>query len=144
MALMIEELDQLNRRLERLVEERTAALREREAELQAQNLRFHTALNHMSPALLMYDAAGRLVVCNHRFHEMYSLSPEVAKPGCSIYDLLTQRKANGTFVGDIDSYAADLQGRFAQGETVRRLVELPDGRTIAILGRPMPGGGWVP
>ena len=39
-SLMIGELDQLNRGLERLVEERTAALREGKAELRAQNLRF--------------------------------------------------------------------------------------------------------
>ena len=38
-ALMIKELEQLNRGLDQLVQERTAALREREAELQAQNLR---------------------------------------------------------------------------------------------------------
>jgi PAS domain-containing protein len=59
-SLMIEELDQLNRGLERLVEERTAALREREDELRAQNLRFDAALNNMSQALLMFDSSARL------------------------------------------------------------------------------------
>ena len=61
-ALMIEELDRLNRGLERLVEERTAALRQREEELQAQNLRFDAALNNMSQALLMFDSSARLVI----------------------------------------------------------------------------------
>ena len=57
-SLMIDELDQLNRHLEQLVEERTAALREREIELQAQNMRFDAALNNMSQALLMFDCIG--------------------------------------------------------------------------------------
>ncbi len=78
-ALMIEELDQLNRGLERLVEERTVALRQREDELRGQNLRFDAALNNMSQALLMFDCSARLVISNHRYAEMYGLSPEMAK-----------------------------------------------------------------
>ena len=76
---MIGELDQLNRGLERLVEERTAALREGKAELRAQNLRFDAALSNMSQALLMFDSAARLVICNQRYIEMYGLSPEAGK-----------------------------------------------------------------
>ena len=49
-GLMIEELDQLNRGLEQQVEETHRRLRERENELQAQNLRFEAALRHMSQA----------------------------------------------------------------------------------------------
>ena len=75
-SLMIGELDQLNRGLERLVEERTAALREGKAELRAQNLRFDAALSNMSQALLMFDSAARLVICNQRYIEMYGLSPD--------------------------------------------------------------------
>src|SRR5258708_31610485 len=70
-SLMIEELDQLNRGLERVVAERTAALQEREEQLRAQNLRFDAALNNMSQALMMYDADGRLVCCNHPYPELY-------------------------------------------------------------------------
>ena len=66
-GLMIEELDQLNRSLEQQVQERTAALRERENELQAQNLRFDAALQHMSQALLMFDGSHQLVICNQRY-----------------------------------------------------------------------------
>ena len=72
---MIEELDTLNRGLEKLVEVRTAALREREAQLKAQNLRFEAAVNNMSQALLMFDGDRRLVICNERYRRMYGLSP---------------------------------------------------------------------
>ena len=44
---MVKELEHLNRGLDQLVQERTAALREREAELQAQNLRFDAAIENM-------------------------------------------------------------------------------------------------
>jgi PAS domain-containing protein len=96
-ALMIEELDQLNRGLEHLVEERTVALRQREEELSAQNFRFDAALNNMSQALLMFDSAARLVISNHRYAEMYGLSPAIVKPGCRLRDMLEHRRERGSF-----------------------------------------------
>jgi diguanylate cyclase (GGDEF)-like protein len=142
-ALMIEELDRLNRGLERLVEERTAALRQREEELQAQNLRFDAALNNMSQALLMFDPSARLVISNNRYQDMYGLSAEVVKPGCLLRELLLHRRDNGTFADDPDSYIENLTAVIAEGKTYSQLVELPDGRTISVLNHPMAGGGWV-
>jgi PAS domain-containing protein len=69
-SLMVGELEQLNRGLDQLVQERTAALREREAELQAQNMRFDAALKNMSHGLCMFDRHERLIVCNERYGEM--------------------------------------------------------------------------
>ena len=143
MALMVEELDQLNRELERLVEERTRELREREAQLQAQNMRFDATVNHMSQALLMFDASGRLMVCNHRYNDMYGLPAQFVQPGKTIRELLERRKQNGTYAGDPDDYIEKLTTDIAQGKSVTQLVELPDGRTISVLNHPMPDGGWV-
>jgi diguanylate cyclase (GGDEF)-like protein len=142
-ALMIEELDQLNRELERLVEERTAELRKREAELQAQNLRFDVALNNMSQALVMFDAEARLVICNQRYNEMYRMPPEWTLPGTPLVKLLELRRRNGTFSRDPAQYIDYLTGMIAQGKSVSLMVEEPDGRTISILNQPMVNGGWV-
>jgi diguanylate cyclase (GGDEF)-like protein len=142
-SLMIEELDRLNRGLERLVEERTAALREREDELRAQNLRFDAALNNMSQALLMFDSAARLVICNQRYHEMYGLPPAHAQPGVALRDLLELRRQSGSFADHPDDYVANLMATIAEGKTWSQLTELPDGRTVVVVNHPMPGGGWV-
>jgi diguanylate cyclase (GGDEF)-like protein/PAS domain S-box-containing protein len=142
-SLMIEELDQLNRGLEKLVEERTATLREREAQLQTQNLWFDAAINNMSQALLMFDASQRLVISNDRYLPMYGLTAEEVKPGCSIRELLQRRQELGTFSGNVDEYLTHLLTSLAQGKTVSRLVELADGRTIAVTNHPMADGGWV-
>jgi diguanylate cyclase (GGDEF)-like protein len=141
--LMAEELDELNRRLERLVEERTTALRNREAELQAQNLRFDAAINNMSQALLMFDSEARLVICNQRYIEMYHLSPDIVLPGRHLQEILRHRLSKGTFSGDPDAYAKDVIAMIARGETSSMITELPDGRTIAIVNGPMANGGWV-
>jgi diguanylate cyclase (GGDEF)-like protein len=142
-SLMIEELDSLNRGLEKLVAVRTKALRERESELKAQNLRFEAAVNNMSQALLMFDGDHRLVVCNERYMRMYRLSRDAVQQGCSLRELLEHRKACGSFSGDIDRYITELSETLANGTTFAKLVELPDGRTIAVLNHPMSDGGFV-
>jgi predicted signal transduction protein with EAL and GGDEF domain len=142
-AMMVEEVDQLNRGLEKLVEQRTAELRAREAELEERNFRFDAAINHMSQGLLMFDAEARLVICNRRYVEIYGLALEFAQPGVPLAAILRQRAAMGTFSGDPDEYIAFLKNALAQGENVTRVMELPDGRTIAVVNHPMPDGGWV-
>ena len=142
-SLMIGELDQLNRGLDQLVQVRTAALHESEVELRAQNLRFDAALNNMSQALLMFDSSARLVICNQRYIEMYGLSPDVIKPGCTIRELLDHRMKSGTFSDDPDQYIERLHTAIAQGKGESFFVELPDGRTIAVSNQPMVNGGWV-
>src|SRR2546423_14015262 len=56
-------------------------LRQRTAELREENLRLHGAVNNITQALLMFDADGRLALCNDRYREMYALSPEMVLPG---------------------------------------------------------------
>jgi PAS domain-containing protein len=143
MSLMIEELDGVQRTLEQTVIKRTRQLQEREAQLQAQNLRFDTALSNMSQGLAMYDAASRLVIYNQRFIAMYRLNPDDIKPGMPLRDLIAQRVANGTFFGSPEQYAADLTARIKAGGGTSQFNELDDGRTIAVVRQPMPGGGWV-
>jgi PAS domain-containing protein len=142
-SLMIEELDTLNRGLENLVAVRTEALRDSETQLKAQNLRFEAAVNNMSQALLMFDRDRRLVICNERYRLMYGLSREGVQPSCTLRGLLEQRKAAGTFPGDIDQYLTEMFAALDAGTVMAKLVELPDGRIIAVLNHPMSDGGWV-
>jgi diguanylate cyclase (GGDEF)-like protein len=143
MGLMIEELDQLNRRLGREVVERTADLRAREAELAAQNARFATAVDNMSQALLLMDDSARLVMCNRRYLEMYGLSPAIVRPGIGLVELLEARIACGSWAGSPQEYVDRALAMADAGKSGSWLSELPDGRTISILLQPLPGGGWV-
>jgi PAS domain-containing protein len=49
-----------------------------------QNILSDMALSHMTQGVNMLDSAGRLVLSNQRYIEMYGLSPEVVKPGCTV------------------------------------------------------------
>ena len=54
--------------------------------LQEQNRRLSTAPNNMSQGLNMFDAQGRIL--NKRYLQMYKLSLEVVKPGCTLKRLV--------------------------------------------------------
>ncbi|MDB5602504.1 MAG: hypothetical protein JWN71_4548 [Xanthobacteraceae bacterium] len=108
-----------------------------------QGLLLDTALNNMPYGLIMFGSDDRLAVVNDRFLDMYGLSPDVVKPGCSLYDMLAERTKAGNFSGDAAPYVAAIHARVAEGRTDARMVETPDGRTISISTRPMPGGAFV-
>ena len=105
-------------------------------------LRLETALNNMSQGLCMFNAAERLVVCNRRYLQMYRLSREVVKPGCTLADLLRYRSANGTFAHNVEEYRAELLAALAEGKSKSSTVESA-GRTIHVINEPMADGGWV-
>ena len=72
-------------------------LRERELQLEAQNLKFDAALKNMSQGLCMFDPEHRLVLCNEQYLDMYRLAPEDATPGMPLQELLRRRMARGTY-----------------------------------------------
>ncbi len=141
MSLMIEEIDAINRNLEQLVAKRTSELRSREQDLQAQNVRFDTAINNMTQGLLLFDSSQQLVVCNQRYIEMYGLSAAVVKPGCSFREIIAHRKATGSFAGDMDEYCARILQNIGLRNSM--VVETRDGRSIQIVNEPLTDGGWV-
>ncbi|MEA2993649.1 MAG: methyl-accepting chemotaxis protein [Alphaproteobacteria bacterium] len=108
-----------------------------------QNLRLETALNNMSHGLCMFDATGRLVVCNEPFLRMYDLSPEIVTPGCSLRTYLDERVKKKNFAGDVKQYHDHIMQVMTKGERTSGEMILPDGRAISVVNQPMLGGAWV-
>jgi diguanylate cyclase (GGDEF)-like protein len=111
--------------------------------IRERDLQLVTAVNNMSQGLVMFDAGERLVVCNERYIEMYGLSDDIVKPGASLRDLMAHRNATGTLDKDPDEHRIELLQTVAKGETTSWVVEGRDGKAIAVIRRPMAGGGWV-
>jgi diguanylate cyclase (GGDEF)-like protein len=101
------------------------------------------ALNNMSQGLVMFDAAERLVVCNNKFIEMYDLSRDIIKPGCTLKEVLQHRAQRGHLRYDPDQYRIELLARLTPLETAISVVGTADGREISVASRPMRRGGWV-
>ncbi|MDB5606289.1 MAG: diguanylate cyclase [Bradyrhizobium sp.] len=105
--------------------------------------RLDTALNNMTQGLLLFDSSRRLVVTNQRYIEMFGVSTDVVKPGCTMHELLQHRKETGSFAGDVEEYCSTLFYKLAQGTIFQRIMETADGRSIQVMYRPLSHGGWV-
>jgi diguanylate cyclase (GGDEF)-like protein len=109
--------------------------------LEAQRL--DIAVNNMPLGLLLYDEAQRITVCNQRYIEMYGLSTDIVKPGCSFRDLIAHRKQIGSFNGNIDEYCSSVLSTVARGKVSRSIAQATDGRSIEYVNQPLASGGWI-
>ena len=103
--------------------------------------RLDTAINNMTQGLLLFDPSQRLVVCNQRYLEMYGLSADILKPGCTFRDVVAYRQATGSFEGNIDEYCSRILREIGQRNS--KVIDTPDGRSIQIINEPLTDGGWV-
>jgi diguanylate cyclase (GGDEF)-like protein/PAS domain S-box-containing protein len=117
--------------------------KEAEAALAEQNRRFDAALNNMAQGLCMYDADGRLIVCNSRYAELYKLPAELSRPGTLIDDIIEYRLRVGAGPRDLKGYRSTGLTSAFRGSPSDYRLELQDGRTMQISHKPMIGGGWV-
>lgn len=111
--------------------------------MRRQNGILDAALNNMAQGLVMFDANRHVVVFNQRYLEIYRVSSDDVKVGCTLRDLLRIRAAAGTATSDAQQYIDDLIKSISAGKIVSSTVELPDGRSILVVNSPLPGGGWV-
>ncbi len=108
-----------------------------------QRTHLDAAINNMPHGLVMFDASEQMVICNRRYLEMYGLSPEIVRPGCTVGDLLLHRQATGSFTGDIERYRREIRDRFSSGTSYDSIAATSDGRLIRIVNTPLASGGWV-
>jgi len=122
---------------------RTRSADRRKADLERQNLRLAAAVNNISQGLCMYDAKGRLVICNEPYARIYGLPEHLLKPGTLLETILAYLFDQGmSALNDRDGYIAwrrDVIKRRVYGKHVHEL----NGRTIMMQHHPMQDGGWV-
>jgi diguanylate cyclase (GGDEF)-like protein len=128
---------------ERVATEREGRLNEKSGELERANACFDAALNNMSQGLCLFDVSARIIVCNQQYLQMYNLSQEVARAGCTLRELMVHRKKTGFFTGDVDEYCKRILESVAKGQPFSWVVEASDGRFVHVLNRPIARGGWV-
>ena len=100
-------------------------------------------LNNMSQGLLAFDSSERIIISNARYIEMYGLSSDVVKPGCTLHELICHRKERGSFTGDVKQYCAEIAAAVGRRTTTRLVVKTNDGRWIRIVNQPIATGGWI-
>jgi diguanylate cyclase (GGDEF)-like protein len=113
-------------------------LMHQKTQLEQLNVHLDAALNNMTHGLCMFDASGKLIVCNGRYQEMYELPSELTQPGIALTQIVDYLSAAGAL-------GASAQGAAVYANVNERggIEHLADGRIIAISRQAMSDGGCV-
>jgi diguanylate cyclase (GGDEF)-like protein/PAS domain S-box-containing protein len=111
--------------------------------LTSERQQLRTAVDNIPQGLVLYDASARIVVCNKPYLEMFGLSAEIARRGCTIQRLIAHRAETGSFDGDVEAFCNDIIRNVRLGRGTRQITQAPGGRAIEIVNKPLPSGGWV-
>lgn len=105
----------------------------------------HDAIENITEAFVVYDADGRLVICNPSFRNLYSYTEEEARPGVHFSELgkidvergnvVAQNMSNEEYLALKAKYRKELTGDF--------IVHLIDGRIIKTRDRRTSSGDFV-
>ncbi|WP_244559905.1 PAS domain-containing protein [Bradyrhizobium canariense] len=113
--------------------------------LRQQNFMLDAALENMAHGLAFYDSEMRLRVCNTTYRKIYRLSPEEAKPGTHLGELIERSMANGAFSSEysprhlLEAASARIADR--NSSPIRR--RMSNGTTISVRYCALAEGGFV-
>jgi diguanylate cyclase (GGDEF)-like protein len=116
----------------------TNALAAKSRALARTNARFGAAISNMSQGLCLFDADARLVISNKQYQEMYCLPDELVAPGTPL-DRILKFYADR---GDLSEVDVNYHRQLIQAGQ-KQDYEPPDGRSISVKRKLLPGGGWV-
>jgi diguanylate cyclase (GGDEF)-like protein/PAS domain S-box-containing protein len=111
--------------------------------LRQQKMLLARALENMSQGLCMFDAGGRIVLCNDRYATMMGLSTLSLK-GLSLLNLLIKyRSSVGEDAGDAEQVFARVLADAREGKPTTKVIKTSAGRTLRVNDQPIQKGGWV-
>jgi diguanylate cyclase (GGDEF)-like protein len=118
-------------------------VQKRKFELELQNIRLEAAVNNISQGLCMFDASGRLVICNSPYQRIYDLPELLVQPGTRLDDILVRLFDTGMSTsGSREDYVAWRHEVIGRGAYEKTILDF-GGRTILMQHHPMKDGGWV-
>jgi signal transduction histidine kinase/CheY-like chemotaxis protein len=116
-----------------------------EAERARWRARLENALESMSDGFVMFGPDDRLIACNQRYKDFYTISAPFIRPGAHFRDIMREGALRGQYPQagpDIDAFINAMDyWRHANNPPIERL--LPDGRWVLITERSTPDGGTV-
>ena len=123
---------------------RRAELAEREAT--RARIRLVDAIEAIPEGFILHDAEDRLVLCNKRFGEIYSLTEDLMVPGVSFEEVLRSSAKRGTVVPDgqsLDDWVAERMARHRSAGSPHLEQQLANGRWLKVVERRTSDGGVV-
>ncbi len=116
-----------------------------EAERARWRARLENALESMSDGFVMFGPDDRLIACNQRYKDFYTISAPFIHPGAHFRDIMREGALRGQYPQagpDIEAFINAMDyWRHANNPPIERL--LPDGRWVLVTERSTPDGGTV-
>ena len=138
-------LQALSAELEQRVQDRTAELQRREAELANKAALLELVVSNVNQGISYTNADLVIELCNDKFRELLDLPAELCQPGVSFVDLARFNALRGEYgPGDPDTLVqqrVDVAMRHLPYYFER--IRPGGGTTLEILGTPTPDGGMV-
>jgi len=103
------------------------------------------AIENISEGFVLYDAQDRLIRCNQKYREVYSLSAPALKPGETFENILRYGIAHGQYQEALGNPEAWLAERLRKRRDISEPFEQPlgDGRWLMVSDRRTRDGGRV-
>lgn len=118
------------------------ARRELENELAESRVRLTDALTHMADGLVMFDAEGKLTLCNDQYREMFPDTADRRVPGADHREILLLSVERGEEVVPKDRLEEWVEGIAGSRKVAsNREIRLADGRWLDVRTRPTDDGG---
>jgi len=102
------------------------------------------ALSNIIQGVCFFDKDMCLIVTNQRFRDLYEIPDEFVRPGDTISDIV-EAISEHAGLRDIDrkTYLDSIEQIARARAPGASVLELGNGRTLAIQSQPLPDGGWV-
>nr|WP_171015391.1 EAL domain-containing protein [Methylobacterium sp. L1A1] len=133
------------RRLAEMKAELAAAeLRElNENDLRVQHARFGTALAHLVQGLCLFDDEHLLVIMNEQFVRMHDIPDYLQRPGTSVKVLREYMRGRVVDASLPHCLSPPVGALLHAADVPSFTCDLLDGKAVAVVRAPIPGGGWI-
>lgn len=122
--------------------------RQQTDQLTAARKNLDLALSNMSQGLCLFGEDERLILCNRRFREIFSLSNEATQPGALFCDVLSLictdiKSGRGRPEEEIKTLRERHLAMVSDRRSVRTVTAFLRGCAVSSSHRALPQGGWV-
>jgi NO-binding membrane sensor protein with MHYT domain len=109
------------------------------ARLELGRQQLEAVMGNIVQGICLFDGEQRLLVCNHRYAEIYNLSPEATRVGRTLAEILDCRFAAGTTPDMPRAQYLERGVKAFNNGPSDTVVALKNGRVIAIHAQPIQG-----
>ncbi|MBC7617609.1 MAG: PAS-domain containing protein, partial [Candidatus Saccharibacteria bacterium] len=138
-------LRDLSAELENRVQQRTAELERREAQLASKAALLQLVVSNVNQGISFINADLVIDLCNGKFGELLELPPELSRPGVPLLDVFRFNAKRGEYGPGDPETLAQMRIAIARQRLPHQFERTrpSDGKTLEITGRPTPDGGMV-